>query len=179
MGFADGRTPPDFMPGQLLGMVSSHLSAAVPGLVSGNTTLTNQNLVIAREQLENYPIDLGLYNFNQRGVYSEPEFVWSTAVGPTAIQFYNSSLLGQEYFNHMFVGEYLGEGRILNFALNTNRTALDLPNSLSDKVANTQDETNPVVLGKGFGQVTDIEVSPEGDLYTTDWSSGQSVQDNP
>ena len=138
----------------------------------GTATAVNQNLVIAREQLENYPIDMGLYDFDGRGIYSDPEFVWRLAVAPTALQFYNSSIFGEKYLNKMFVAEWLGKGRLLTFALNNSRTGLGLPDTLSDGVTNTESETIPLVLGEGFGQVTDIEVGPDGYLYISNWSSG-------
>jgi hypothetical protein len=34
-----------------------------------------------------------------------------------------------------------------------------------DKVANSTNELKPVIIGEGFGQITDLEVGPDGYLY--------------
>ena len=60
-------------------------------------------------------------------------------------------------------------GRLYNFKLNEERTELVLAGPLTDKVANTPDEMTQqpgVVLGQGFGAITDIQVGPDdGYLY--------------
>ena len=169
MGFIG--TPPEFEPEQLFRMVSSHIFEALNGTIAGNLTHAETHLEVAREQLESYPIYSGLYNFSERNTYSDPEFVWHEAVGPTAIQFFNSSKLGNEYLNAMFVGDS-NYGKIYNFALNENRTNLDLKGNLSDKVANNRNETDSVLFGEGFGIITDIKVGPDGFLYIMAWEPG-------
>ena len=176
MGFIE--TPPEFEPEQLLRMVSSHIFEALHGVIVGNTTHAETHLAVAREQLESYPIYSGLYNFSERNTYSDPEFVWHDAVGPTAIQFFNSSKLGNKYLNEMFVGDS-NIGRIYNFALNENRTNLDLKGNLSDKVANNRNETDSVLFGEGFGIVTDIKVGPDGFLYIMALDTGTIYRVTP
>jgi hypothetical protein len=63
-------------------------------------------------------------------------------------------------------------GRLYNFKLNEDRTGLALPSDgpLADKIANTPDEIEQqegggIILGQGFGVITDIQVSPDGYLY--------------
>ena len=60
-------------------------------------------------------------------------------------------------------------GRLYNFKLNEDRTGLVLPpdSGVANKVANTPDEMEQagLVLGQGFGVITDIQVSPDGYLY--------------
>ena len=64
-----------------------------------------------------------LVSFGGKGIYSNPEFVWTKVVAPTAIEFLNSARLGTQYQNDMFVADF-NNGRIYNFNLNSQRTAL-------------------------------------------------------
>lgn len=57
-----------------------------------------------------------LINFNQKVIYSSPEFVWKEPVGPTAIKFLNSAKLGEEYRNDLFVGD-INNGYLYHFDL--------------------------------------------------------------
>jgi aldose sugar dehydrogenase len=170
MGFMENKSPPEFGPDQLLRMVATHLVAAINGTVTDNLTHSESNLVIAREQLENYPIFSGLYDFGGKGIYSDPEFTWRDTVGPTAIKFYNSSKLGEEYADRLFVGDVYGT--VLGFKLDENRTGLELPGNLSDGVADVRNETNPLLFGNGFGLITDIKVDSDGFLYIMDRENG-------
>ena len=45
-----------------------------------------------------------LFNFNGSGKYSSPELTWDQTIAPTSIAFLNSSNLGSQYENDMFVG---------------------------------------------------------------------------
>jgi aldose sugar dehydrogenase len=47
-----------------------------------------------------------LVDFEGKGTYSDPEFVWGNRVGPTALKFLNSSKYGKEYQNDMFVADF-------------------------------------------------------------------------
>jgi glucose/arabinose dehydrogenase len=49
--------------------------------------------------------------------------------------------------------------------LNDDRTSLKLDGALSDKIADNPDELKGIIFGINFGQITDIEVSPDGYLY--------------
>lgn len=40
-----------------------------------------------------------LPDFDGRGKYRSPEFVWKQTVGPTSLRFLNSDKLGKEYEN--------------------------------------------------------------------------------
>ena len=114
-----------------------------------------------------------LLTFGGKGKYSDPEFVWATTVGPTAIKFLNSDKLGKQYKNDMFVGDFHG-GNIYHFKLNKHRTGLMLNSSsvLADKIANTPQETQDILFGEGFGGITDIEVGPDGYMYVVSISDG-------
>ena len=104
-----------------------------------------------------------LVTFNGKGKYSDPEFEWMNTTGPTSITFLNSTKLGKQYENDMFVGNI--NGTLHHFDLLPNRSALALTGVLSDKVANTNDELKDVVFGQGFGLITDLETGPDGYLY--------------
>jgi glucose/arabinose dehydrogenase len=105
-----------------------------------------------------------LINFEGKGKYSEPEFVWTETIGVTAIKFLDSNKLGKNYENDAFVGDF-DNGNIYHFDLNNNRTGLSLDNKLADKMADNRDELKDVIFGHGFGAVVDIEVGPDGYLY--------------
>ncbi|HYY66715.1 MAG TPA: PQQ-dependent sugar dehydrogenase [Nitrososphaeraceae archaeon] len=110
---------------------------------------------------------VSLVNFNGRGEYAAPKFIWYTPAIPTAIKFLNSDKLGKQYENDMFVGDMYGN--IYHFDLSKNRTELALYDVLHDKIANSFNEAEIVTFGKGFGGslrgITDMEVGPDGYLY--------------
>ncbi len=102
----------------------------------------------------------------QDGKYSEPEFTWATSVLPTAIKFLTSDKLGPQYKNDMFVADM--RGNIYHFDLNENRDGLLLNGTLSDMIADTLEELEPLVFVRGFNSgITDIDVGPDGYLYFT------------
>jgi glucose/arabinose dehydrogenase len=64
-----------------------------------------------------------LVTFNGSGQYSPPEYIWDQTIGVTAIKFFNSTDLGKDYANDMFVGDYKN-GNLYHFDLNHNRTKI-------------------------------------------------------
>jgi glucose/arabinose dehydrogenase len=106
----------------------------------------------------------GLVDFGGKGKYSSPEFTWRESLGPSAIKFLNSDRLGKQYENDIFVGD-IDNGNLYHFDLNKDRTALVLEGPLADKLADSDDENEGIIFGKGFGAITDIEVGPDGYLY--------------
>jgi glucose/arabinose dehydrogenase len=169
MGFAKDKKDPIYTQEELLSMVSMRIINSVRGLIYGNETIVERNLNIAREQLEQ--ISPEPFDFGGKGIYSDPQFVWEGPVAPTAIQFYNSTVLGYRYLNHMFVGDF-NTGSIYDFTLNQTRTGLDLPPVLSDKIANNPLEIYPLRIGTGFHGITDIKQGPDGFLYIAERNSG-------
>ncbi len=76
------------------------------------------------------------------------------------------------------------QGRIFHFDLNETRIGLDLSSSgeLVDKMANVDEELEPVTLGRNFGIITDIEINPyDGKIYVADGKSknGKIYQIHP
>ena len=105
-----------------------------------------------------------LVDFNGKGKYSDPEFVWNKPVGPTAIKFLNSDKYGKEYQNDMFVGD-INNGNIYHFDLNNNRTHFLLNGELKDKVADNSKELKDIIFAQGFNGIVDLQVGPDGYLY--------------
>ena len=105
-----------------------------------------------------------LFYFDGKGKYSDPEFVWKETVAPTALKFLNSSKLGSQYENTIFVGD-VKTGNLYNFKLDSTREGLQLDPPLEDKVADTPQEIQSIIFGKGFGVITDIQVGADGYLY--------------
>lgn len=97
--------------------------------------------------------------------YSAPEFVWGKTVAPTGLIFYQSTSLGNEYENDMFVATVDG-GRIFHFDLNDQRDALLLDGTLSDRIAKDKKEFQDILFADGFSYITDIKVDPgSGHMY--------------
>jgi glucose/arabinose dehydrogenase len=105
-----------------------------------------------------------LIDFDGKGKYSSPEFIWNQTVGVTALKFLDSDKYGKEYENDMFVGDFM-RGNIYHFDLNKNRTALSLDGLLKDTIADEDKELQNVMFGRDFGGITDLEVGPDGYLY--------------
>jgi glucose/arabinose dehydrogenase len=104
------------------------------------------------------------------GKYSDPEFDWQDPIVPTAIEFLDSRLLGGKYQDDIFVGSF-NYGRILHFHLNPQRDALFLRGPLEDRVENNPQGYAPVVFGRNFGQIVDLETGPDGYLYVLSLTS--------
>jgi aldose sugar dehydrogenase len=121
------------------------------------------------------PVDFefeDLINFQGKGNYSDPEFVWTDTVGPTAIKFLGSDILGNQYRNDIFVSD-ITQGNIYHFDLTGNRTNLILNGLLADKVSNNSTENQGIILGEGFGGISDLEVGPyDGYLYVVSLGHG-------
>jgi glucose/arabinose dehydrogenase len=142
---------------------ADEINIVEPGFNSGWKKIQGLSYIQVPHAQEQGEID-SLVNFDGKGKYSEPEFVWTETIGVTAIKFLDSNKLGKNYENDIFVGDF-DLGNIYHFDLINNRTALSLDNTLADKIANNRDELKDVIFGHGFGAVVDIEVGPDGYLY--------------
>ena len=67
--------------------------------------------------------NIKLVDFDGKGKYSAPEFVWEKSIGPTALTFLASDGLGTEYKSDIFVGS-VERGIIYNFTLTDDRKSL-------------------------------------------------------
>jgi glucose/arabinose dehydrogenase len=111
-----------------------------------------------------------LVDFDGKGKYSDPEFVWEQPIGVTPIKFLNSDEYGKEYENDILVGD-INNGNIYHFDLNNERTGLVLDGQLEDKIADTSEESQLAVFARGFGGITDIQVGPDGYIYVISYGS--------
>jgi glucose/arabinose dehydrogenase len=94
--------------------------------------------------------------------YSEPKFLWRNA-SITALVFMNSSKLGTEYHNDLFVGDR--QGNIYHFDLDENRENIVSKDSLpSDHL-----------FASGFGPTSDMKIGPDGALYILSFGNTTSV----
>jgi glucose/arabinose dehydrogenase len=93
----------------------------------------------------------------------------------TAIKFLNSTNLGEEYENDMFVAD-INNGRLYHFDLEEGRTQLALEGVLSDKVADNPGELDSVIFGTGFRSISDIDVGPDGYLYILLYGPGKILK---
>jgi aldose sugar dehydrogenase len=113
--------------------------------------------------------------------YSDPEFSWKHVLAPAAIGFVDGRGLGPQYAGDLFVGfsvpEPLG-GPLFAFNLTGNRRAVGINDPrLEDRVADNLDfhdmtESESLLVGTGFGVVTDIEPAPDGSLYVVSIDHG-------
>jgi aldose sugar dehydrogenase len=149
----DTENGPDF---------GDEINLVEPGFNSGWAAVHG----LASEENEDVNVDdIELVDFAGRGNYSDPEFVWQETVAPTAMKFLDSTKLGAQYENDLFVGDFKS-ALLYHFDLNEDRTALALSGELADKVADSPDELDGsgVIFGREL-RVTDLEVGPDGYLY--------------
>jgi aldose sugar dehydrogenase len=115
--------------------------------------------------------NIKLVDFDGKGKYSAPEFVWEKSIGPTALTFLASDKLGAEYKNDIFVGS-VERGIIYHFPLTEDRKSLSLTGDLADLVFNKKDNASQIIFGQNFGIITDLEVGPNGYLYVVSGNRG-------
>jgi glucose/arabinose dehydrogenase len=104
-------------------------------------------------------------------VYDDPKFTWEEPVAPTGLDFAKFQEI-DTYDNSLFVGD-CNTGNIYNFELNENRDGFEFTSSfLQDKIINKNESMDEIIIGTGFGCVTDIERGPDGFLYIVSLSEG-------
>ena len=113
--------------------------------------------------------------------YQDPEFSWKWEVAPGGIGFVNSSALGPQFENDLFVGAAipaLEGGYLFHFNLTGNRNmiAVDDPR-LEDRVADNEGkheitESESLLIGRNFGSGTDIETGPNGNVFVVSLTHG-------
>jgi aldose sugar dehydrogenase len=119
------------------------------------------------------PQGLGNLVFFSGSHYADPKFSWFNTVGPTALVFLNSARLGVEYRNDLFVGD-INNGNLYRFRVNAARNGFDFTSpGLLDLVADSNAEFQEVLLGTGFGGITDLKVGPDGLLYILSFGLGK------
>ncbi len=115
-------------------------------------------------------------------VYKDPEFSWRYEVGPSGAAFVLGEALGLANQNTLWMGSARAfsqvggtGGSLYRIRLTVDRLNVDntADPRLADKVADglfrTQKfegtESETMIIGRGFGTVTDIQQAPDGSLY--------------
>ena len=121
--------------------------------------------------------------------YKDPELSWRYDIGPSGAAFMQGNGLGAEYAGTFWFGSARGfaqvggtGGSLYRLKLTADRLAIDTSADprLADRVADnlfratkfdgTESET--LLIGKGFGTTTDIQLAGDGNLYVV------SITDN-
>jgi glucose/arabinose dehydrogenase len=130
------------------------------------------------------PVEPGsLVQLGDNAHYSDPELSFSSPVAPTDLHFYEGSRLGSAYRNDLFVGD-VNTGSLFHFDLTSQRKSLRLSGPLSDYIVNNEgdliDELGDVILGEGFGTISDILSGPGG-MFVLSLSDGTlfRIQQDP
>ena len=114
--------------------------------------------------------------------YSDPEFSWRFNVAPAALGFQNGNALGPQYNGNMFVGAATPNvqgGYLFRFALDGPGDGISASDPrLADLVADNSakfdlTESESLLLGTGFGVVTDIQTGPNGHLFVMSLTDGR------
>ena len=145
------------------------INLVLPGFNSGWADVQGPASAPENEEAD---IEEDLVDFGGTGVYRDPEFAWQNPVGVTAIKFLNSTALGPQYENDLFVGD-INHGRLYHFDLNQDRTGLVLEGVLEDKVAGNVGELSSAIFGTGLRSITDIEVGSDGYMYVLLFGPGK------
>ena len=104
-------------------------------------------------------------------VYEDPKFSWKKSVAPTGLDFAKFKEI-TNYDNSLFVGD-CNNGNIYKFELNENRDGFEFDQPfLQDLVVDENESLDDIIVGTGFGCVTDIERGPDGFLYVVSLSDG-------
>jgi glucose/arabinose dehydrogenase len=102
-------------------------------------------------------------------VYDDPKFTWEAVVSPTGLDFAKFQETNA-YDNSLFVGD-CNTGNLYKFELNENRDGFEFTSSfLQDNVINFNENMDEIIIGTGFGCITDIERGPDGFLYVVSLS---------
>ena len=112
--------------------------------------------------------------------YQDPVFSWYAPVGVTDIEFFNSTKLGDKYDRNLFVGD-INYGNLYFFQVNGDRTGVTFQDPrlfdlVADPVKEEDDdvsELSSLILGEGFGRITDIETGPDGLIYILTYEDGK------
>jgi len=166
-----------------IGRIAEYKQIETTSLHGGETTPNLQQLRWGPENIANSPAEAMERMFKLPGsTFKDPEFAWKYVVAPAGIGFLNSSELGSQFKDDLFVGLAvpLPEGGVLyrfRFKGQGKTLAFD-DKRLNDGVAdnatfNDLGEQESLVIGNQFGIVTDIKTGPNGLLYVTSLSNGE------
>jgi aldose sugar dehydrogenase len=113
--------------------------------------------------------------------YQDPVFSWKWEVAPGGIGFLNSRALGPRFQGDLFVGAATPQmegGYLFRFNLDESREGFefrraDLRDGVADNLAKHDiTESRPLLIGRNFGAITDIEMGPNGNLFVVSLTHG-------
>jgi aldose sugar dehydrogenase len=103
--------------------------------------------------------------------YADPILTWLDPQALTDIEFLNSSSLGENYYNNVFVGDN-NNGNLYYFELNPDRNGFVL-DMVPDLVVDSEEEQSSIIFGSGFGSIIDLVTGPhDGFLYMLSHENG-------
>jgi glucose/arabinose dehydrogenase len=111
--------------------------------------------------------------------YSAPKLSLKFEVAPAGIGFLQSSALGPQYRNDLFMGAartFLEGGHLFHFDLTGNRQKVGVDDPrLEDRVSDNLHkweitESESLLFGSNFGVGTDVQTGPNGSLYVVSLS---------
>jgi aldose sugar dehydrogenase len=107
--------------------------------------------------------------------YADPVLSWRFVIEPAGFGFLNSKALGPQYEGDLFVGgarDFLLDGHVFRLKPTGNRRAI-AGNRVIDNLAKWDvTGSEHLLFGAGFGVVTDIQTSPDGNLVIVSLSHG-------
>jgi aldose sugar dehydrogenase len=107
---------------------------------------------------------------------TEPVLSWVHPPAVTAIAFVTDDRLGESSRGTVWLGTVLTDS-LLRYPLGPDGRSLVLDGPLADRVDDNESkgdlgESEPYVVGTGFGVVSDIDVGPDGSLYVASVGNG-------
>jgi len=103
--------------------------------------------------------------------YSDPKFTWQKTTAPTALTFVDSKHF-ESFRDSLLVADCIN-GNLYDFKLNAERLDFVFEGTgLQDRVLNNIDSMREIILGTGFGCITDLKFGPDGFLYIVSISDG-------
>ncbi len=101
--------------------------------------------------------------------YDDPKFTWEKVVAPIGLTFAQFHEI-DDYDNSLFVRD-CNTGNLYRFELNENRDGFEFSSDfLQDNMVNKNETMDEIIIGTGFGCITDIERGPDGFLYVVSLS---------
>ncbi|MFO0984922.1 MAG: PQQ-dependent sugar dehydrogenase [Planctomycetota bacterium] len=110
--------------------------------------------------------------------YRDPEFSFYQCIGITAIKFLHSKRVPEDLQDQALVSCSV-TGELYHFALSADRTHFELSGDLADKVADSNSERDPLRLAEFLGQITDLQLGPDGYLYLMSYYGGTMLRLRP
>ena len=118
--------------------------------------------------------------------YVDPDFSWKYEVGPAGTEIVSGTALGAEYEGTLWIGSARSFGQVggsggslYRFRFTADRLHLDLSADprLADRVADNStkfgmEESESLIIGRGFGTTPHIEQGPDGRLYVVSLTDG-------